>query len=67
MSPLHEGTMVPTNGRIAVPTRSLAVKIGCSNATAARCILTLLERGFLECVEASGFNRKNRKKPQSTA
>ena len=49
------------NGRIAVPTRTLATKIGCSNATAARAIITLLDRGFLECVEASGFNRKNRK------
>src|ERR1700736_2980981 len=49
------------NGRIAVPTRTLATKIGCSNATAARAIITLLDRGFLECVEASGFNRKNRR------
>jgi hypothetical protein len=49
------------NGRIVVPTRTLATKIGCSNETAARAIITLLERGFIECVEASGFNRKNRK------
>jgi hypothetical protein len=48
------------NGRLALATRTLAQFRGCSNATAARAMRELIEKGFAEVVRASGFNVKGR-------
>lgn len=46
------------NGKIVVPTRDLAKRIGISHATAARAILELENAGFVRLMKASSYSMK---------
>lgn len=48
------------NGFLSMGVRRLAERMNVSVNKANWCIQTLVERGFLEVTEASGFSRKNR-------
>jgi len=50
------------NGRLHLSVREFASLRACSKNTAAFALGTLVERGFLEPVRASGFNIKDRKR-----
>lgn len=48
------------NGRIGCSCRELADELKCSKATASRVFKVLQDRGFIELVTPSSFNRKTR-------
>ena len=54
---LYSGT---NNGRLAMGVRRLAERLNISVNKAHGCIQELINRGFIEVTEASGFSRKNR-------
>jgi hypothetical protein len=53
----HNGV---NNGEISYSTREAAAALGCSNKTAARMFLVLIQHGFLAVVRASNFGVKIR-------
>ena len=46
------------NGRLALSVRDAAREANVAKDTSARALLTLVERGFTECVTPGGFSRK---------
>ena len=48
------------NGRIVISVRGMAASLGISKDTAARAMLILEERGFIETVKRGAFNMKQR-------
>lgn len=52
------------NGRLGMGVRRLAERLNVSPNKAAWCIQTLIERGFIEVTEQSGYSRKDRKQSE---
>lgn len=48
------------NGRLVAPVRWLADRLGTGKSTAARALLELEEKGFIETVKLGSFTRHNR-------
>ena len=51
----HEGT---NNGRLGLSIRRASERCNIARGTAARALVELQERGFIECMTKGGFNRK---------
>ena len=58
---IYDGT---NNGYLALAVRQLGDRLGVGKDVAARALRDLQDRGFIECCEASSFNRKNRASKQ---
>jgi DNA-binding transcriptional regulator YhcF (GntR family) len=54
---LYNGT---NNGQLALPARTLAERLGRSKATAARALIELEEKGFVEVEKVGTFHRRDR-------
>jgi hypothetical protein len=48
------------NGRLALAARDLAARLRCSRATAARALIELERKGFIECTKLGAFSLKQR-------